>query len=87
MDERRKSLRGAKLATGQIVFDSTVLHCAIVDLSDHGACLEVSMTQELPSEFVLRLTEGNRRQCQVAWRDHNRVGVEFRQDEPVATGE
>jgi hypothetical protein len=45
------------------------------------------MTQELPSEFVLRLTEGNRRQCQVAWRDHNRVGVEFRQDEPVATGE
>jgi len=81
VDERRKDPRAAKLATGQIVFDSAVLHCAIVDLSDHGACLEVSTTNGLPSEFVLRLTEGDKHQCKVAWRDHNRMGVEFRPDE------
>ena len=77
MDERRKAPRAAQLATGQILFGSAILHCAIVDLSDHGACLELSTTNGLPSEFVLRLTEGNKRQCRVTWRDNNRIGVEF----------
>ena len=54
VDERRKAPRAAQLATGQILFGSAILHCAIVDLSNHGACLELSTTDGLPSEFVLR---------------------------------
>jgi PilZ domain len=75
--ERRNDHRIGKIATGEILFGSTIIECAILDVSDRGARLELSTPNELPSDFVLKLTEGNRRQCKVVWRDVNRVGVEF----------
>ena len=77
MEERRTVHRVGKVATGKILFGSAVIDCAILDVSDRGARLELSTTKELPSDFVLKLTEGERRECKVVWRDENRVGVEF----------
>ena len=78
-EERRSAHRLNKAATGQILFGSAAAHCAILDLSDRGARLELSTTNGLPSNFVLKLTEGSKRECKVIWRDEseNRVGVEF----------
>jgi hypothetical protein len=77
VEERRNADRIGKVATGEILFGSAVIECAILDVSDRGARLELSTPKELPSDFVLKLTEGNRRQCKVVWRDENRVGIEF----------
>src|SRR5262245_990575 len=77
VQERRDAPRTRKVATGKILFDSTVLDCAILDLSDRGACLELSTTERLPSDFALTLTDGNKRQCKVVWKEQDRVGVEF----------
>jgi hypothetical protein len=77
VEERRNAHRVDKVATGKILFGSAVIDCAILDVSDRGARLELSTTEELPSDFVLKLTEGDRRECKVVWRDENGVGVEF----------
>ncbi len=77
MQERRNTHRVAKVATGHILFGSAVIDCAILDVSDRGARLELSTIEGLPTLFSLRLTEGNRRDCKVVWRDENIVGVEF----------
>jgi hypothetical protein len=77
VEERRNAHRVGKVATGIILFGSEVIDCAILDVSDRGARLELSTTKELPSDFVLKLTEGDRRECKVVWRNETRVGVEF----------
>jgi hypothetical protein len=77
LQERRNAHRVGKVATGKILFGGAVTDCAILDVSDRGARLELSTTKGLPSIFSLRLTQGNRRECKVVWRDENTVGVEF----------
>jgi hypothetical protein len=54
VEERRNAHRVGKVATGKILFGSAVIDCAILDVSDRGARLEVSTIEELPSDFVLK---------------------------------
>jgi PilZ domain len=77
VQDRRSAPRSSKAATGQIVVGSIVIDCAILDVSDRGARLEVSTTKTLPPNFVLKLTDGHRRDCKVVWQDEIAVGVEF----------
>jgi PilZ domain len=53
--------------------------CAIADISDSGARLQLEAECELPERFILLLTKGGeaRRHCRVVWRDGLFVGVEF----------
>jgi hypothetical protein len=53
--------------------------CAITDISDSGARLQLEAECELPERFILLLTKGGeaRRHCRVVWRDGLFVGVEF----------
>jgi len=79
MSERRKQERQPSKDSAQIVFDEpdSTMDCTIRDISDDGACVEVSNTRLIPSLFTLVLASGARRFCQVAWRTRNRVGVKF----------
>ena len=56
-----------------------IIPCAIVDISDSGARLQLENECELPEQFVLFLTKGGktRRHCKIVWRDGLFMGVQF----------
>jgi hypothetical protein len=53
--------------------------CAIVDVSDTGARLQLVDDCELPEHFLLLLTRSGepRRHCRIVWRNGLFVGVQF----------
>ena len=52
--------------------------CRIRDISEGGARLEVASQFGIPNEFKLVIgTDNWQRQCRVAWRKANRLGVAF----------
>jgi PilZ domain len=53
--------------------------CAISDISESGARLQLESEFELPERFILLLTKSGeaRRHCRVVWRNGLFVGVEF----------
>jgi hypothetical protein len=79
MIERRKHERPAANEPAQIVFDEqdSTMDCTICDLSDDGACVEVSNTLLIPTLFKLVRSSGATRLCRVAWRTRNKIGVTF----------
>ena len=53
--------------------------CAVLDLSDSGACVIVASTTDLPDTFELTTDrDGLTRECKVIWRRGNRIGLSFR---------
>jgi hypothetical protein len=79
MVERRKHERQASSEPARIVFDEpdSTMDCTIRDLSDNGACVEVSNTRLVPSLFRLVRASGATQFCRVAWRTRNKLGVTF----------
>jgi PilZ domain len=79
MLERRRNERQASDQAARIVFDEpeSTMECTIRDLSDNGACVEVSNTRLIPSRFKLVLSSGAIQACRVAWRTRNKIGVVF----------
>ena len=65
------------LKSGKIFLGKHVVPCAVRNLSDTGACLQVQTTEGLPSEFSLALADQAPRPCKVIWRDETRMGVQF----------
>jgi hypothetical protein len=53
--------------------------CAVADISDSGARLDVAAPQDLPDHFVLMLSASGsaRRLCRMVWRSPNQIGVQF----------
>jgi PilZ domain len=52
--------------------------CTIRDISITGASLEVSQAREVPSTFILTLSEDRLvLRCRVVWRKDFRLGVAF----------
>ncbi len=53
--------------------------CAVADISETGARLDVDAPQEVPDRFVLFLSRSGtpRRLCRTVWRTANQVGVVF----------
>jgi PilZ domain len=80
MDERRSSRRARILKSGWIAVSEKApkLECAIRNISDSGACLQVSTTFGIPANFELVISGGERRLCDVVWRTDTRLGVAFR---------
>ncbi len=73
---RTKVFKGAKL----ILSGRTTVSCIVRDLSNHGACLHLSSTADLPSEFNLSFDTGlTLRKCRVAWQTLTKAGVSFEQ--------
>jgi hypothetical protein len=79
--EIRKSIRRTVRQGARMVqTDGSPLGiCLMSDVSATGACLKVETSVTLPDQFILLLSHNGelRRQCSVAWRSDNAVGVRF----------
>ena len=61
--------------------------CALSDMSDTGARIDVENSKTVPDHFILLLS-GNgkaRRKCRVVWRKPTQIGVTF--EKPLAASE
>jgi hypothetical protein len=79
MIDRRRFQRTIvfKAATLMLASRST-LRCIVRNLSNHGACLQLSSTADLPDVFDLTFDTGRTlRKCRVAWQTLTNVGVSF----------
>jgi hypothetical protein len=78
MNEHRISPRRRVLKSGQIAFSDKApkLDCTVRNVSETGACLQVSTTFGMPTSFGL-LIDGVRHNCHVVWRTDTRLGVAF----------
>ena len=80
MPDHRNYPRQRTLKTGRIVFNekSSVFDCAIRNLSESGACLDVPSSIGIPEAFELIIkSESRARSCRVIWRTERRIGVQF----------
>lgn len=80
MAEKRKNQRLRTLKGGAISFVGGVpIECVIRNMSDAGACLELSNPALPPENFTLIIKpELLTRSCQVVWRSSNRIGVRYK---------
>ena len=78
MPDKRTIFRKRVLKAAQIVLSEKApkLECAVRNLSATGACLQVSTTYGLPTNFEV-VIEGVRRQCRAVWRTDTNIGVMF----------
>jgi hypothetical protein len=79
MTEKRQAPRRRTLKGGSILFGvAPVIDCVIRNMSDTGAQLAVDSPVGIPDEFTLLIRpELIKRNCRVAWRKGNRIGIRF----------
>ncbi|MGH6837063.1 MAG: diguanylate cyclase domain-containing protein [Methylocella sp.] len=77
--ERQNEVRHRVLKRAQIVFKDhgAVIDCAVLNLSDGGACLKVESPIGIPDSFDLVLDRATVGNCRVTWRKATQIGVEF----------
>jgi len=82
VDENRRATRRRVLKSATIEFDQGAYSCAVRNLSETGAALDVPYALAIPHEFTLTMdTDQVNRHCRVIWRKENRLGVTFEQAE------
>jgi hypothetical protein len=78
--ERRKSSRVDWNASG-LIYDCDGdwgFPCLIADLSNGGAKISGVVADDLPDEFMLRISRARgTRKCRVLWRAEGRLGIAF----------
>jgi hypothetical protein len=81
MVERRRFPRTKVYKSAKVILvGRSTVSCIVRDLSDHGACLQLTSTADLPGEFGLSFDTGRGlRKCRIAWRTQTNVGVSFEQ--------
>lgn len=80
LNDKRKAARRPLRYTAWISTGPNVTHgCALSDISDTGARLDVENSKTIPKRFVLMLSsKGNaKRKCTVVWRTDSQIGVAF----------
>ena len=78
--EKRKAVRRTMRYTAWIVMAPGQLQgCALADMSDTGARLDVENPDGTPDTFTLWLSSNGsaRRKCNLIWRSDRQVGVAF----------
>jgi hypothetical protein len=79
MDENRRAIRRRVLKGVIIEFDRAAFSCAVRNLSEAGAALDVPYVLAIPHEFTLIMeTDQLSRRCRVIWRKENQIGVAFK---------
>jgi hypothetical protein len=83
-DKRKSTRQPIRYSAWIALPNKKLLGCALADISDHGARLDVESTENIPDKFVLLLSNRGRpkRKCKVAWRNEHQLGVEF--ERPLA---
>ena len=78
MQDKRTNYRKRVLKNAQIILSEKApkLDCAVRNLTDTGACLQVSTTYGIPATFEV-VIEGVRRSCRSMWRTDTKMGVTF----------
>jgi len=78
---RRRSVRRAIGYRARIVASdgSWTRDCRVLDVSQSGAKLAIDQPAELPSDFILALSERGAamRRCHVVWTAEREIGVKF----------
>ena len=78
MDENRKAIRRRVLKGATIEFGSSAFSCAVRNLSETGAALDVPSSVGIPREFQLVIQDNQlTHRCRVIWREEKRIGVAF----------
>jgi DNA-binding response OmpR family regulator len=86
--ERRRAPRVAAFEAALITDEGELVPCAIVNISETGAALRVSLPeQKCPTLFTLRPLDGPERRCEVRWRREDQIGVEFTGQPAAAANE
>ena len=76
--EHRISPRQRVLKGGTIAFGGAGISCTIRNLSETGACLEVTSPVGIPECFTLVIdADRSSRSCQIVWRKEKRIGITF----------
>jgi PilZ domain-containing protein len=78
VQEKRTNFRKRVLKTAHIILSDKApkLDCSVRNLSDTGACLQLSTTYGIPMSFDVVL-DGVRRSCRAVWRTDPKMGVTF----------
>jgi len=80
LNDKRKATRRPIHYTAWIrLKDGELRGCALADISDTGARLDLESIDDIPDDFILQLsTRGAaRRKCHVVWRNEGQLGVRF----------
>lgn len=83
--EKRESLRKQLKYPARVAWPDVQepVHCALHDVSETGARIAVEDASLVPDNVVLLLSIwGTRRECHVAWRQGNTLGLEFTRQPP-----
>ncbi len=81
MLDRRQSPRFKTYKAAQVVFNGrwSTLDCLVRNLSDQGACLEISSTTGIPATFSMSFkVEKSEQTCSLIWRSKDHLGVAFK---------
>lgn len=78
VDEKRKLSRKRVFKAAQIIVSDKApkLLCTARNISEMGACLEVSTTYGIPTKFDA-IIDGTRRHCRSIWRTNTKLGIAF----------
>jgi len=78
MSEKRSVYRKRLLKTGFIIIGDKApkIQCALKNVSEAGAALQVSTTVGIPGNFDV-VIDGTRRRCRSQWRTDTKIGVRF----------
>ncbi len=77
---KRRSARQLTFQTGTIVCSDQAfsVQCAILNISEHGACILVPMGSTVSEAFTLLMDHDMaRHECKLAWREGARIGASF----------
>lgn len=78
-DDSRTSARRKYLRTGKIVYNhgTSIMDCAVFDLSTTGARLRPDDLSLVPDAFELQVADGPVFQCKVVHKEDGQLGVQF----------
>jgi hypothetical protein len=78
--QKRQVQRTRVLKDAKIILDShsSLFSCTVLDLTNLGACVRLPPSVGFPDSFALSFDSGrSSRQCQVVWRNKDKVGISF----------
>jgi len=78
VEEKRETPRKRVLKTAYVILSEKApkIACAVRNISEAGAMLQVSTTYGIPERFHLQI-DGTRRGCRVVWRTETKIGIAF----------